>query len=59
MAWVILIIAGLFESGWAIGLKYTEGFSRLWPSVYFRPIAQPISNSPAMIRITQAMTEAP
>jgi quaternary ammonium compound-resistance protein SugE len=33
MAWVILVIAGLFEVGWAIGLKYTEGFSRLWPSV--------------------------
>ena len=33
MAWVILIIAGLFEIGWAIGLKYTEGFSRLWPSL--------------------------
>ncbi len=34
MAWVILIIAGLFEVGWAIGLKYTEGFSRLWPTVW-------------------------
>jgi quaternary ammonium compound-resistance protein SugE len=33
MAWVILIIAGLFEVGWAIGLKYTDGFSRLWPSL--------------------------
>lgn len=33
MAWVILIIAGLFEIGWAVGLKYTEGFTRLWPSV--------------------------
>lgn len=33
MAWVILFIAGLFEVGWAIGLKYTEGFTRLWPSV--------------------------
>ena len=33
MAWTLLIIAGLFEVGWAIGLKYTEGFSRLWPSV--------------------------
>ncbi|BCS52939.1 quaternary ammonium compound efflux SMR transporter SugE [Geobacter sp. SVR] len=33
MVWVILIIAGLFEVGWAIGLKYTEGFTRLWPSV--------------------------
>lgn len=33
MAWVILVVAGLFEVGWAIGLKYTEGFSRLWPTV--------------------------
>ncbi len=31
--WLILIIAGLFEVGWAVGLKYTEGFTRLWPSV--------------------------
>lgn len=33
MAWVVLFVAGLFEIGWAVGLKYTEGFSRLWPSV--------------------------
>lgn len=33
MAWTLLFIAGLFEVGWAIGLKYTDGFSRLWPSV--------------------------
>lgn len=33
MAWNCLIIAGILEIGWAIGLKYTEGFSRLWPSV--------------------------
>ncbi len=33
MAWIYLIIAGLFEIGWAIGLKYTEGFSKLWPSI--------------------------
>ena len=33
MAWTYLVIAGLFEVGWAIGLKYTDGFSRLWPSV--------------------------
>ena len=33
MAWIYLVIAGLLEIGWAIGLKYTEGFSRLWPSV--------------------------
>jgi quaternary ammonium compound-resistance protein SugE len=34
MAWIILVIAGLTEIGWAIGLKYTEGFTRLWPSVF-------------------------
>ena len=34
MAWVILLIAGLFEVGWAIGLKYTEGFTRLWPTIW-------------------------
>ena len=33
MAWIYLIVAGLLETGWAIGLKYTEGFTRLWPSV--------------------------
>jgi quaternary ammonium compound-resistance protein SugE len=33
MSWFILIIAGLFEIAWAIGLKYSDGFSRLWPSV--------------------------
>lgn len=33
MAWFILIIAGLFEIIWAVGLKYTNGFSRLWPTV--------------------------
>ncbi|HRN53680.1 MAG TPA: quaternary ammonium compound efflux SMR transporter SugE [Gemmatimonadaceae bacterium] len=33
MAWIILLVAGLFEVGWAIGLKYTEGFTRPWPTV--------------------------
>ena len=33
MNWLLLVIAGLFEIGWAIGLKYTDGFSKLWPSV--------------------------
>ncbi|MFC4726869.1 quaternary ammonium compound efflux SMR transporter SugE [Coralloluteibacterium thermophilus] len=33
MAWVYLVIAGLFEMVWAVGLKYTQGFTRLWPSV--------------------------
>ena len=31
--WMILVVAGLFEIGWAIGLKYTDGFSRLWPTL--------------------------
>jgi quaternary ammonium compound-resistance protein SugE len=34
MAWLLLFVAGLFEIGWAIGLKYTDGFTRLWPSVW-------------------------
>lgn len=34
MNWFILIIAGLLETGWAVGLKYTEGFTRLWPTVW-------------------------
>ena len=31
MAWVVLFVAGLFEIGWAVGLKYTDGFTRPWP----------------------------
>src|SRR5262245_11696741 len=34
MAWIILVVAGLLETGWAIGLAYTNGFTRLWPSVF-------------------------
>ena len=33
MNWVLLVVAGLFEVCWAIGLKYTDGFSKFWPSV--------------------------
>jgi quaternary ammonium compound-resistance protein SugE len=33
MNWIILIVAGLFEIAWAVGLKYTEGFTRPWPTV--------------------------
>jgi quaternary ammonium compound-resistance protein SugE len=33
MNWTLLIIAGLFECGWAIGLKYTQGFTVFWPSL--------------------------
>lgn len=34
MAWITLVVAGLFEVGWAIGLKYTEGFTRLLPTIW-------------------------
>ncbi|GAB3954391.1 quaternary ammonium compound efflux SMR transporter SugE [Streptomyces sparsus] len=34
MAWVLLVVAGLLEVCWAVGIKYTEGFTRLWPSVF-------------------------
>jgi quaternary ammonium compound-resistance protein SugE len=34
MSWLLLVVAGLFEIGWAIGLKYTDGFTRLWPTVW-------------------------
>ena len=33
MAWVVLFIAGMLEVGWAYGLRYTQGFTKLWPSV--------------------------
>lgn len=33
MAWTLLVVAGVLEIGWAIGLKFTEGFTRPWPSV--------------------------
>lgn len=33
MAWLLLVVAGLLEIGWAIGLKYTKGFTELWPTV--------------------------
>ena len=34
MAWIILVVAGLFEIGWAVGLKYTDGFTRPWPTLW-------------------------
>lgn len=33
MSWIYLFFAGLFEIGWAVGLKYSDGFTRLWPSL--------------------------
>ncbi|MEU6117960.1 multidrug efflux SMR transporter [Streptomyces sp. NPDC047117] len=34
MAWVLLLVAGLLEVGWSIGMKFTDGFTRLWPSLF-------------------------
>ena len=34
MAWFILFVAGIFEIAWAVGLKYSEGLSKFWPSVF-------------------------
>ncbi|NEB74355.1 quaternary ammonium compound efflux SMR transporter SugE [Streptomyces sp. SID14478] len=34
MAWILIVIAGLLEVAWSIGMKYTDGFTRLWPSVF-------------------------
>ena len=34
MAWILLLVAGLFEVGWAVGLKFADGFSRLVPSIW-------------------------
>lgn len=34
MSWLILFVAGLFETAWAIGMKYSQGFTRFWPSVF-------------------------
>ena len=34
MAWILLLLAAILEVGWAVGLKYTHGFTKLWPSVW-------------------------
>lgn len=34
MEWIFLFVAGLFEAAWAIGLKYTEGFTKFYPSIF-------------------------
>jgi quaternary ammonium compound-resistance protein SugE len=54
MAWIYLLLAGVFEIGFAIGLKYTEGFTRLWPSV-MTVIAAAIS----LWLLTQALRTIP
>lgn len=35
MAWIVLVLSGLLEAGWVIALKFSDGFTRLWPSVAF------------------------
>jgi quaternary ammonium compound-resistance protein SugE len=54
MAWVLLVVAGLLEVGWAIGLKYTEGFTRPWPSI-FTIVAMVLS----MVLLAVAMKSLP
>ena len=34
VAWLVLFVAGLLEIGWAVGLKYADGFTKLWPSIW-------------------------
>ena len=54
MAWIYLVIAGFFEIGWAIGLKYTDGFTRLWPSVWTAA-----SMAVSVFLLAQAVREIP
>jgi quaternary ammonium compound-resistance protein SugE len=39
VAWLVLIVSGLFEAGWAVSLKLSDGFSKLWPTVSFAVMA--------------------
>ena len=54
MAWIYLLLAGVFEIGFAIGLKYTEGFTRLWPSM-----GTIVSASISLWLLTQALRTIP
>lgn len=54
MSWTLLILAGLLETCWAVGLKYTDGFTRLWPSVF---VAAAIVGS--MILLALAVRDLP
>jgi quaternary ammonium compound-resistance protein SugE len=54
MNWVLLVIAGLLEVGWAIGMKYSDGFTRLWPSVW-TAVAMVVS----MVLLATAMRSLP
>ncbi len=54
VAWMLLLLAGLFEVVWAVGLKYSEGFTRLWPSV-----ATVIAMLISMVLLAMAMRTLP
>ncbi len=54
MAWVLLFLAGLLEIGWAVGLKYSDGFTRLWPS-----IATLLAMIASMVLLAAAMRSLP
>ena len=54
MKWSILVVAGLLEIGWAVGLKYTQGFTRLWPS-----IATIAAMAASMVLLAIAMRQLP
>ncbi|MGV8931120.1 MAG: quaternary ammonium compound efflux SMR transporter SugE [Luteimonas sp.] len=54
MAWIHLLLAGVFEIGFAIGLKYTQGFTRLWPSV-----ATVVAAAISLWLLTQALRAIP
>ena len=54
MPWVYLLLAGLFEIGFALGLKYSEGFTRLWPS-----IGTVVAAGISLWLLTQAMKQIP
>ena len=54
MSWIYLLLAGVFEIGFAVGLKYTEGFTRLWPSV-----GTVVSAAISLWLLTQALKTIP
>ncbi|SBV36923.1 multidrug efflux system protein [uncultured Stenotrophomonas sp.] len=54
MPWIYLLLAGLFEIGFALGLKYSEGFTRLWPSV-----GTVVAAGISLWLLTQAMKQIP
>lgn len=53
-AWIVLLLAGLFEVGWAVGLKWSEGFTRLWPA-----LATIVSMTISVVLLARAMEVIP